>query len=710
MAVNKIYPFGAQLVSVPAGQSITVFSEDIALIFQKTPATKVGGARTFLGRINGNSQPFGPFANGATIIIEADASPVYYAIGKSPVPFGTGSQEVKVDQFRTVGAVSDNDAVLAASAAAGVNGIVEFSWDQYNYDASITPLAGQIWVGNKALLKKRAPFIATLTANANSGSSSFQLTLSTVYDSAGKLLRVGQQLNLYKSGGVWATAAAGATPDTQFSYTEQNNFTIVAVDPTTNIIKVTGNTLANNYVVGDFVVASCSLFYGPTVAGCAFRDFEFDDGRADAGRADSEGNIYGQWIANTVFFVAGDRTEYSNLYLHDTIGEGIILGGRGTVASGIRGLNTGGNLFHLTGEGNAASPTYDGGSIIENVYAKANSVGVSRSHQNGVVTISTPVPDFTLKDFKVDGTAADNATSVTPSFIGGISNTTRNLKIRDINCYNTGLGTSHNRTKNVVDLAASWGTGAEDCEGLEIRNFRAYDCGDFVVNKTDYASKTGRFINTKIEDIYISAGKMTFGGIGKGSKLNKLHVDNSYLTAGGYRQAYDFKNLEHCELSNFTSDSGGADQAGYAVDFSDNSVDVTVSGKNIQRGNISGIALSGTGGTSTLEGLEHNTAIVSGAGIRVNNTGWVLKNPQYTNRNTSGSGTGNTVGIHIAAQCVVINPLSRMHTASYTLPIFVAGGVTGAEIYNAVTTAATPVFDSGTSTKNINPQQTLVTT
>lgn len=67
-------------LSVPAGQSITVFCQDSAQVYQI-----VDSVRTPLGTVTGSQQTFGPFAGGADIVIESDRSPVFWGIGTAPV-------------------------------------------------------------------------------------------------------------------------------------------------------------------------------------------------------------------------------------------------------------------------------------------------------------------------------------------------------------------------------------------------------------------------------------------------------------------------------------------------------------------------------------------------------------------------------------------------------------------------------------------------
>lgn len=67
-------------ISVPSAESITIFTQDSAVVSQD-----VAGVPTPIGTVTGASQTFGPFASGATIIIDTAALPVMYAVGSVPI-------------------------------------------------------------------------------------------------------------------------------------------------------------------------------------------------------------------------------------------------------------------------------------------------------------------------------------------------------------------------------------------------------------------------------------------------------------------------------------------------------------------------------------------------------------------------------------------------------------------------------------------------
>lgn len=67
-------------ISVPSAESITVFTQDSAVVSQD-----MAGVPTQIGTVTGASQTFGPFASGAMITIEAGAMSAMYSVGSTPI-------------------------------------------------------------------------------------------------------------------------------------------------------------------------------------------------------------------------------------------------------------------------------------------------------------------------------------------------------------------------------------------------------------------------------------------------------------------------------------------------------------------------------------------------------------------------------------------------------------------------------------------------
>lgn len=77
---NIIMSMSSASVAVPANQSIAVFTQATAQVYQV-----VNSVPTLLGTVTTQQQTFGPFASGATISITSGALPVAYGVGTNPV-------------------------------------------------------------------------------------------------------------------------------------------------------------------------------------------------------------------------------------------------------------------------------------------------------------------------------------------------------------------------------------------------------------------------------------------------------------------------------------------------------------------------------------------------------------------------------------------------------------------------------------------------
>lgn len=77
---NIVMARSSERISVPSAESITVFTQDSAVVSQD-----VDGTPTPIGTVTGASQTFGPFASGAMITIDAGAMSAFYAVGAVPI-------------------------------------------------------------------------------------------------------------------------------------------------------------------------------------------------------------------------------------------------------------------------------------------------------------------------------------------------------------------------------------------------------------------------------------------------------------------------------------------------------------------------------------------------------------------------------------------------------------------------------------------------
>lgn len=77
---NIVMARSSERISVPSAESITVFTQDSAVVSQD-----VASVPTPIGTVTATQQTFGPFASGAMITIEAGSLPALYAIGSTPI-------------------------------------------------------------------------------------------------------------------------------------------------------------------------------------------------------------------------------------------------------------------------------------------------------------------------------------------------------------------------------------------------------------------------------------------------------------------------------------------------------------------------------------------------------------------------------------------------------------------------------------------------
>lgn len=117
MSYNIVYPQGRAKITIPAAESIAVFTKDVATVKRETGYPNVPATVDDIGTVTNTQTVFGAYASGATIIIEAGAAPVFYAVGVAPV----------VDAIyggRYQGAPVALNATGAVTAAAILGGIV----------------------------------------------------------------------------------------------------------------------------------------------------------------------------------------------------------------------------------------------------------------------------------------------------------------------------------------------------------------------------------------------------------------------------------------------------------------------------------------------------------------------------------------------------------------------------------------------------------
>lgn len=114
---NIIYPQGSATVTIQAAESIAVFTEGSADVFQIVGYPNLPSTQDLAGTVVNGVTVFGPYASGATIVIEAGAAGALYEVGVAPVIAETKASQVQ-------GAPVAVDVTGAISAAAILGGIV----------------------------------------------------------------------------------------------------------------------------------------------------------------------------------------------------------------------------------------------------------------------------------------------------------------------------------------------------------------------------------------------------------------------------------------------------------------------------------------------------------------------------------------------------------------------------------------------------------
>lgn len=91
MSYSTVFPQGTATVTLAANESIAVQSLTEAQVFEVVGFPNYPTDNQLEGTVVNGTTVFGPYTSGATIIIEASASPVYYATGAAPVISNTGN-------------------------------------------------------------------------------------------------------------------------------------------------------------------------------------------------------------------------------------------------------------------------------------------------------------------------------------------------------------------------------------------------------------------------------------------------------------------------------------------------------------------------------------------------------------------------------------------------------------------------------------------
>jgi hypothetical protein len=117
MSFNIVFAQGTATVTVGVAESIAVQAYSSANVLQEVGFPNFPESQDLLGVVEKETKVFGPFAAGATIVIQAGASGATYAVGVSPVISDSG-------KYQTQGAPGVLNATGTLTAAMILSGIV----------------------------------------------------------------------------------------------------------------------------------------------------------------------------------------------------------------------------------------------------------------------------------------------------------------------------------------------------------------------------------------------------------------------------------------------------------------------------------------------------------------------------------------------------------------------------------------------------------
>jgi len=113
-----VYPNGNISITVPAAESVAVatIGSSQATVYRELGYPNAPPTRSLLGVVQNGQTVFGPYASGATIIIEAGADEVMYEVGVAPVVLWLKCYALQPDP----GVLNATGALTAAMMLSGI--------------------------------------------------------------------------------------------------------------------------------------------------------------------------------------------------------------------------------------------------------------------------------------------------------------------------------------------------------------------------------------------------------------------------------------------------------------------------------------------------------------------------------------------------------------------------------------------------------------
>lgn len=388
------------------------------------------------------------------------------------------------------GSTNDNDEIDAAITAAGTDGIVRFTAGKtYIIDRVLTPLAGQIWIGYGATLKK-ADMVSTLLTGTPTGS------VWPVTAGEGTNFRVGSEVAIWD------------TPD------ETDHATQVR-----EVVSVTANTITLNAgsFTGITAASGDQLETASRIISSADVDVKIIGLTIDGNGTDYSAGLH-SWELHEDIRLTGHRSLVKDVNFIDSQCEALLMAGDGSKAVNNNFVTVGGNAIHVS--------TSNGAIIEGNYFYDTQAYNLDTSnHQSGAISLSNGVVDLSVSGNYLDGNDSSLA------FLGGISETTQGLKISGNGAKDTttaaieaigsfgAVSANHVVTGNIFDNCVVFSfndtSGNKRVENLTISNN--------IINDTLFAIDN-------VAGFTISGNTIDFSGVA-GNAFQILDSDNGVISS-----------------------------------------------------------------------------------------------------------------------------------------------------------------------------------
>ncbi|MES2346261.1 MAG: hypothetical protein V4641_01700 [Pseudomonadota bacterium] len=109
-----IYRNGTAKITIPAASSIAVYTAGMATVSQILGYPNLPPSKSTLGVVNNQQTVYGPYASGATIVIDAGEAQVLYEVGVNPVV-----QSIYAAQYQPVPLTLNATGALTAAMILG---------------------------------------------------------------------------------------------------------------------------------------------------------------------------------------------------------------------------------------------------------------------------------------------------------------------------------------------------------------------------------------------------------------------------------------------------------------------------------------------------------------------------------------------------------------------------------------------------------------